>query len=164
MRFRRWASQHAKCPCSQPPMRPPAATEAYLPAQACARSAPRHGCRNEAAVALCCLRNVANVAAFGHPGIRMMDNIPMRSGKHGQTPPGQCPSLARAPPQRRLAALGDSTLPGERGPPGDQPLPRVFDLAASKVADSTAVTRAATSTNSSIRSMPTAAARSRTRS
>ena len=63
----------------------------------------------------------------------------------GPTAGSNCPSLGSAPARllrllrARLAAPGSSALPGEEaGPPGAQPLPRVLELAASKVADSAA--------------------------
>ena len=47
----------------------------------------------------------------------------------------QCPSSAPAPPQGEAAALGGSVVPGRGRPTERQPLPRLLELAASKVAD-----------------------------
>ena len=70
--------------------------------------------------------------------------------QHAQSAlPWQSPSSAPAPPQGApgLAAPGGSALPGGEAsllgtPLGTQPLPRVLELAASKVADCTALRHA----------------------
>ena len=56
-----------------------------------------------------------------------------------KVPPWQCPSSAPVPPQGAPGGSGQLETPRrEAGPLGAQPLPRVLELAASKVADSTA--------------------------
>ena len=65
----------------------------------------------------------------------------MNAGQHAQTPPlGPIRIWRRRLSMARLAVLGGSALPGgEASPLGAQPLPRVLELTASILADSTAV-------------------------
>ena len=74
-------------------------------------------------------------------------SIPSKAGakrshaQHGQSaPPWRCPSSAPVPPQGAPGGSGRRPLSGgDAGPLGAQPLPRVLEPAASKVADCTAL-------------------------